>query len=149
MHERYISVGQYTPEYSAFENENDIYLSFRIARESCAVPAARVLAIVEDASDFRNKSEILHENRRIPLISLGDKMNINGHCKNERPSIIIIDTGGQEVGIMTDSAPDVMLIPRNEIDARIDESRCCISGIGKSGGSIRLIIDCDRLGELL
>jgi purine-binding chemotaxis protein CheW len=63
--------------------------------------------------------------------------------------ILVAEVGGKLVGLVVDSASEVLKIARNEIEAPpalVQEGRLnCVSGVGKLKGRLIILIDLARL----
>ena len=67
---------------------------------------------------------------------------------DERTCIIVLDTNEVSIGLVVDSVSEVISIPDEEIAAPPEINRGgqrYIKGIGKAGGSVELLLDCQRL----
>ncbi|MCX7921992.1 MAG: chemotaxis protein CheW [Clostridia bacterium] len=67
---------------------------------------------------------------------------------NDRTCVIVIDIKDISIGLIVDSVSEVLSIPDTEIVPPPDISKGgnkYIKGIGKVGGEVKLVLDCDRL----
>ena len=67
---------------------------------------------------------------------------------DERTCIIVLDTNEVSIGLVVDSVSEVISIPEEEIAVPPEINRGgqrYIKGIGKAGGSVELLLDCQRL----
>ncbi len=67
---------------------------------------------------------------------------------NERTCIIVIDTDADSMGLIVDSVAEVLFIGDEDIAPPPNISKSghqYIKGIGKTGKSIKLLIDCQKL----
>ncbi|HYE83496.1 MAG TPA: chemotaxis protein CheW [Clostridia bacterium] len=68
---------------------------------------------------------------------------------NDRTCIIVVDIGDISIGLIIDSVSEVLSIPGGDIVAPPEVSKGSgnkfIKGIGKVGGDVKLILDCDKL----
>lgn len=68
---------------------------------------------------------------------------------NDRTCIIVVDIRDVSIGLIIDSVSEVMSIPEGDIVPPPEVSKGTgnrfIKGIGKFGGDVKLILDCDKL----
>ncbi len=67
---------------------------------------------------------------------------------NDRTCIVVIDTGDVSIGLIVDSVSEVLSIKDEEIVPPPDinrEKHKYIRGIGKVGGEVKLLLDCEKL----
>ena len=67
---------------------------------------------------------------------------------NDRTCVIVVDMRDISIGLVVDGVSEVIAIPDTEIVAPPEVSRQSnkyIKGIGKVGGTVKLILDCDKL----
>lgn len=87
--------------------------------------------------------------RVIPVMDMHLRLKQEPVSYTYRTSIIIVTTAGTSVGLIVDrvkevlSADDRSVTPPPEWKAEMRGG--CIKGIGKSGGDIWLLLDCERL----
>ena len=69
---------------------------------------------------------------------------------DDRTCIIVLDTNDASIGFVVDSVSEVLAMREEDITSPpeiIKEGHKYIKGIGKTGGIVRLLIDCIRLLE--
>ncbi len=67
---------------------------------------------------------------------------------NDRTCVIVIDLQNLSIGLIVDSVSEVITIPETEIVSPPEmgtEGNKYISGIGKVGNEVKLLLDCSRL----
>ncbi len=67
---------------------------------------------------------------------------------DDRTCIIVIETGDISIGLIVDSVAEVLSMSDDDIAPPPDISKSIhkyIKGIGKSGGSVKLLLDCNKL----
>lgn len=67
---------------------------------------------------------------------------------DDRTCIIVIETNDATIGLIVDSVAEVVTIPESDIALPPEfgkEKRKYIKGIGKTGGGVKLLIDCEKL----
>ncbi len=67
---------------------------------------------------------------------------------DDRTCIIVIDTNNISIGLIVDSVSEVITMQEKDIAPPPDISKSghrYIKGIGKAGGSVKLLLDCRML----
>jgi Chemotaxis signal transduction protein len=87
--------------------------------------------------------------RIIPVVDVRVRFNKPTKDYNDRTCVIVIAFGDVSYGLIVDSVSEVIKISDEDIvdklDIRSKGSRGYISGIGKSGSQLVLLLDCQRL----
>jgi purine-binding chemotaxis protein CheW len=85
----------------------------------------------------------------IPLIDMRLKLKKEAAEYTDRTCIIVIETSEVTVGLIVDNVSEVLTVGDNNIvpppDARAGIQNTYISGIGKVGDEIKLLLDCESL----
>lgn len=84
----------------------------------------------------------------IPVIDAHLRFRIPEREYDKRTCIIVIDTNGLTIGLIVDSVSEVLTLQDEDIVPPPDLNkggRKYVKGIGKAGGSVKLLLDCDRL----
>ncbi len=85
----------------------------------------------------------------IPIINLKKRFNIEGQEIEENKRIIVMNINEKKVGFVVDEASEVISIENESIepapDIVIGVDRKYITGIGKSGERILIILELDKL----
>lgn len=84
----------------------------------------------------------------IPVIDAHLRFRIPEKEYDKRTCIIVIDTNGLTIGLIVDSVSEVLTLQDEDIVPPPDLNkggRKYVKGIGKAGGSVKLLLDCDRL----
>ena len=85
----------------------------------------------------------------IPIINLKKRFNIEGQSKNEENRIIVMNINEKKVGFVVDNASEVISIDNENIEPAPDIvtgiDRKYITGIGKYGDGILIILELDKL----
>jgi len=85
----------------------------------------------------------------IPVIDVRLRFKKEPKAYNDRTCIIVIDIRDVSVGLIVDAVAEVTSIPEHDIVAPPDVNKGFhnryIQGIGKVGGEVKLILDCDKL----
>jgi purine-binding chemotaxis protein CheW len=137
-------------------------VGFRIGRETFGVPIALVHEIVRvpDITSVPDAPDYIEGviNLRGKIISIVDlrkrfgERDITAHKKNR---ILVVEVENKMVGLVVDSASEVLKIPPSEIDAPpnvFEEGELnYVTGVGKLGGRLIILIDLSKIlqrGEL-
>jgi purine-binding chemotaxis protein CheW len=68
---------------------------------------------------------------------------------NDRTCIIVVDIRDISIGLIIDSVSEVLSIPEGDIvpppEVNKGHNNRYIKGIGKVGGDVKIILDCDKL----
>ena len=137
-------------------------VGFRIGRETFGVPIALVheLVRVPDITSVPDAPDYIEGviNLRGKIISIVDlrkrfgERDITAHKKNR---ILVVEVENKMVGLVVDSASEVLKIPPSEIDAPpnvFEEGELnYVTGVGKLGGRLIILIDLSKIlqrGEL-
>lgn len=85
----------------------------------------------------------------IPVIDVRLRFHKPPREYNDRTCVIVVDIDGIAVGLIVDTVAEVLAIAETEIVAppQVNNSfhHRFIKAIGKAGGDVKLILDCDRL----
>ncbi len=85
----------------------------------------------------------------IPVMDLRLRFKMPAIEYGERTCIVIIDNGSLNAGLIVEHVADVVhieeadIVPPPTFDG-LPQNRC-VSGIAKSGGSVKLLLDCTKL----
>ena len=85
----------------------------------------------------------------ITVVDLRAKFGMAAVEQTDQTCIIVVQTGGMEMGIIVDKVSEVLNIPGQDIEeapsfgAGVDTD--FILGIGKTSGRVRLLLDIDRV----
>lgn len=85
----------------------------------------------------------------IPVIDVRLKFDKEPIPYDDRTCIIVIDIADLSVGLIVDNVEEVMVIAEEEIAlppaGKTGFENRFIQGIGKAGGRVQLLLDCERL----
>lgn len=132
------------------------YVLFKLQEQEYAVDINKVKTIekiesitrVPGAEDFV-KGVINLRGEVIPVIDIRKRLSLGSIELNDESRIIIVKLEDLEVGMMVDSASEVVRIREEDIDknpdyySEVDE--CVIEGIGKIGDRIVVILDIPKV----
>lgn len=84
----------------------------------------------------------------IPVIDVRLRFKKPFREYNDRTCVVVVDIQEVSVGLIVDSVAEVLAIPEENIvappEVKGGQNRY-IRGIGKTGGEIKLLLDCERL----
>lgn len=84
----------------------------------------------------------------IPVIDARLRFKKTVREYDDRTCIIVLDTNGASVGLIVDSVSEVLAMSDEDIAPPPDINQSAhkyIKGIGKAGGSVKLLLDCRKL----
>lgn len=85
----------------------------------------------------------------LPIVDLRLRFGKEEREYNDRTCVIVVDLEEVPVGLVVDSVSEVVAIPQEDVapppSFESDSSDKYISGIGKVGEDIKLILDCERV----
>ncbi|HSB76718.1 MAG TPA: chemotaxis protein CheW [Terriglobales bacterium] len=137
--------------------EKDLQIvGFRIGRETYGVPITAVHEIVRvpeitavpDAPDYL-EGVINLRGKIVSIIDLRKRFGEAAAQPNNKNRILVAEVNGKLLGLVVDSASEVLRIARSAIEAPpalVQEGRLnCITGVGKLQGRLVILIDLARL----
>lgn len=84
----------------------------------------------------------------IPVMDVRLRFKKSFREYNDRTCVIVVEVKDTTVGLIVDSVSEVLSIPDNDIvqphELKAAHNRY-IKGIGKVGGEVKLLLDCDKL----
>ena len=131
-------------------------VGFRIGREDFGVPISAIHEIVRmmevtqvpDAPDYI-EGVINLRGRIIPVIDLRKRFGEREISKNKKNRIVVAEINGRQVGLMVDSASEVLKIPPDQIEAPPnvfgDTEVNYVTGVGKLGGRLVIMVDLAKI----
>jgi purine-binding chemotaxis protein CheW len=143
--------------------EKDLQIvGFRIGRETFGVPIAAVREIVRvpvitsvpNAPDFI-EGVINLRGRIIPVVDLRKRFGEPVGTPNKKNRIVVVEIENRSIGLMVNSASEVLKIPPSEIEAPHavfqEGDLNYITGVGKLNGRLVILLDLSKVlqrGEL-
>lgn len=133
----------------------DKYLTFLVEREQYGIEIRYVTEIigiqpitaVPQMPDYI-RGIINLRGTIIPVMDVRVRFGMSPRSYSDRTCVIVVELKDMSVGLIVDSVAEVMPIPAGDIvqppDLRNGEGRF-VAGVGKSGGAMLLLLDCDRL----
>jgi purine-binding chemotaxis protein CheW len=133
------------------------YLFFRIGKESYGIAIRHVIEIIElqpisavpDMPAYV-KGVINLRGKVIPIIDLRLRFDMEERAYDDRTCIIVTEVDQVLVGCLVDTVEEVMEIPEKNIEPppkfkSVSGEAQYISGMGKAGGAIKILIDIEKI----
>ncbi|MGE5495812.1 MAG: chemotaxis protein CheW [Burkholderiales bacterium] len=129
-----------------FDLEEEVFgIEIRFVKEIIGMQPVTKLPDVPDYI----KGIINLRGRIIPLIDMRLKLKKPAAEYTDRTCIIVVETAEVTVGLIVDNVSEVLSVGEDNIvpppDARAGVKNSYISGIGKVGDEIKLLLDCESL----
>src|SRR5579863_2090417 len=143
--------------------DKDIQIvGFRIGRETFGLPIALVREIVRvpEITSVPNAPDYIEgvinlRGRIIPIVDLRKRFGEKSFEPNKRNRIVVVEIENRRIGLMVNSASEVLRIPPSEIEEPHDVFKegelNYITGVGKLNGRLVILLDLDKIlqrGEL-
>lgn len=134
----------------------DKYLTFTVDREEYGIEIRAVTEIIgmqpintfPEVPDFI-KGIVNLRGKIIPVVDMRLRFGKAEAAYTDRTCIVVVETSRLAAGLIVDQVSDVMVIESGNIvappDVQLQDSRRYISGIGKVGRTVKLLIDCEKL----
>jgi purine-binding chemotaxis protein CheW len=138
------------------EQELNQLISFRVGDEEYGLDILRVKEVIRLRGITRLprapsfvKGIINLRGDVIPIIDLRDKFGLEHRDYTEMTRVIVVDLEGKLVGMVVDSASQVVRIPSDQIDPPPPIvgglSAEFVKGVGKHGDRLVILLDIDRI----
>ena len=137
------------------DTQKDKYLTFNLGNESYGIEIKNVTEIIgiQPVTEVPELPDYIRgiinlRGKIIPVMDVRLRFKKMFREYNERTCIIVIDIANVAIGLIVDSVAEVLTISASEIVAPPDISKIgnkYISGIGKVGIEVKLILDCEKL----
>ena len=137
--------------------EKELHLvGFRVGRETFGVPIGMVREIVRvpeitavpNAADFI-EGVINLRGKIVPVVDLRKRFKDAAPESGRKCRILVAEVDGQSVGLIVNSASEVLKLPPSEVEVPrnlFSEGELnYISGVGKMGGRLILILDLSKV----
>ena len=137
--------------------EKELHLvGFRVGRETFGVPIAMVREIVRlpEITAVPNAAEFIEgvinlRGKIVPVVDLRKRFKDAAPESGKKSRILVAEVDGQSVGLIVNSASEVLKIPPSEVEVPrnlfSEGELCYISGVGKLGGRLILILDLTKV----
>jgi purine-binding chemotaxis protein CheW len=131
-------------------------VGFRVGRETFGVPIARVHEIVRvpEITAVPDTPELIEgvinlRGRIISIIDLRKFFGAKESTPNKKNRILVVELADKMVGLIVDSASEVLKIPAADIDdpptGIQEEDSLYVTGVGKLNGRLIILIDLARI----
>ncbi len=132
------------------------YLAFRLAEEEYGIEIQYVTEIigiqkissVPETPDFI-KGIINLRGQVIPVMDVRTRFHMPFLDYTERTCVIVVNINDYAVGIVVDAVKEVTTLPDSAISeaprVALRESARFVKGLGKSGDSVKILIDVEKL----
>lgn len=148
-----------TVEQELLEQEEDTqkgrFLTFALSNESYGIEIRYVTEIIgiQPITEVPELPEYIKgiinlRGKIIPVMDVRLRFKKPYREYNDRTCVIVIDIKDISIGLIVDNVAEVLSIPDTEIVAppEINKgSNRYIKGIGKVGGEVKLLLNCDKL----
>lgn len=133
------------------------YLFFRIGTESYGIGIRHIIEIIElqpisEVPDMPSyvKGVINLRGKVIPIVDLRLRFGMEERAYDDRTCIVVTEIGQVVIGFVVDTVEEVMEIPENRIEAAPrfgtdPGTDRYVSGIGKVGETVKILLDVERL----
>ena len=137
-------------------------VGFRIGRETFGIPIGMVREIVRvpEITSVPNAPDYIEgvinlRGRIVPVVDLRKRFREVVAAPNKKNRIVVVELDGRPIGLIVNSASEVLKIPPSEIEAPhnvFQEGELnYITGVGKIRGRLVILLDLSRIlqrGEL-
>jgi Chemotaxis signal transduction protein len=137
------------------DTQKERYLTFYIGKEIYGIEIRHVTEIIgiQPITEVPELPEYIRgiinlRGKIIPVMDVGLRFKQPLQEYNDRTCIIVIDIEEISIGLIVDSVVEVLVIPDKDVVVPPDISnggRKYISGIGKVGNDVKLLLNCDTL----
>jgi len=137
--------------------EKELHLvGFRVGRETFGVPIAMVREIVRlpEITAVPNAAEFIEgvinlRGKIVPVVDLRKRFKDATPESEKKSRILVAEVDGQSVGLIVNAASEVLKIPPSEVEVPrnlfSEGELSYISGVGKLGGRLILILDLTKV----
>ncbi|RED58010.1 chemotaxis protein CheW [Cohnella lupini] len=142
-------------EYGEEDAQKDKFLTFSLGNELYGIEIKHVTEIIgiQSITEVPELPEHIRgiinlRGKIVPVMDVRLRFKKTFREYNDRTCIVVVDIQEISVGLIVDSVSEVLSIPATEIVPPPETGNGVnryIAGIGKSGTSVILLLDCDRL----
>lgn len=134
----------------------DKYLTFTVDKEEYGIGIRSVTEIIgmqpintlPEVPDFV-KGIVNLRGKIIPVVDMRLRFGKVEALFTDRTCIVVVETTRLAAGLIVDQVSEVMVIDEDSIvpppDVQFEDGYRYISGIGKVGAEVKLLIDCEKL----
>jgi purine-binding chemotaxis protein CheW len=137
-------------------------VGFRVGRETFGLPISMVREIVRvpDITAVPNAPDYIEgvinlRGRIIPVVDMRKRFREESSVPSRKNRIVVVELEGRAIGLLVNSASEVLRIPPSDIEAPQDVFQegelNYITGVGKLKGRLVILLDLNRIlqrGEL-
>jgi purine-binding chemotaxis protein CheW len=141
------------------DTQADKYLFFRIGKESYGIGIRHIIEIIElqkisavpDMPDYV-KGVINLRGKVIPIVDLRLRFTMDERAYDDRTCIVVTEIARVRIGFIVDTVEEVMEISESNIEppprfkSASGKDRY-ISGLGKAGEAVKILIDVEKIIE--
>ena len=129
------------------------FVVFQLAAEEYAISISQVKEIIRysGATKLPNTPEYMDgiinlRGKIVPIIDLGGKFSLQVEKREDRQALIV-EAGGQEMGLVVDTVTEVIRLEEDAMEAAhgVVQSKEFIQAIGKVGNRLLIIFDLNKL----
>ena len=136
-----------------------LYVLFHVGGAEYALPAAEVLQLesFEGATRVPGASGhvegLVHvRGRVVPVVDLRARFGVPAGGRTIESRVIVVECGGRTVGLLADSAREILKLDPGEFrpppDLVVEQSSRFVRAVARAGGRIIMLIDAGRvIGE--
>src|SRR5882762_10796206 len=145
-----------TVEGNPFMSRETHIVGFRVGRETYGVPITSLHEIVRvpeitavpDAPDYL-EGVINLRGKIVSVMDLRKRFGDKHAALKKQNRILVVEHGGRLAGLIVDSASEVLKIPADAVEAPPavfqDGGLNCVTGLGKVGGRLVVLLDMSKL----
>ena len=131
-------------------------VGFRVGRETYGVPITSLHEIVRvpeitsvpDAPDYV-EGVINLRGKIVSVVDLRKRFGKTASAVDRKNRILVVEHNGRLVGMIVDSASEVIKIPESEIEdaptVMLEGGLDCVVGLGKCAGRLIILLDIDKV----
>lgn len=138
------------------DTQKNRYLTFLLGNECYGIEISYVTEIIgmQTITDIPELPDYIKgivnlRGKIIPVIDVRTRFKKERKEYNDRTCVIVIDIQDLSVGLIVDSVSEVLVIPEEDIvdppQMNKETYSRYIKKIGKTGGGVKLLLDCERL----
>ncbi|HWR40876.1 MAG TPA: chemotaxis protein CheW [Patescibacteria group bacterium] len=127
---------------------------FRLGKEFYGISIAQVREIIteQNATKLPRTPEFMTgiiniRGKIVPVVELAARLGLNIEKADDR-RIMIVETGGQEIGVIVDEVAEVLHLPESAIEEPLEissDKREHIRGIGKENNRLLILLEVGKL----
>lgn len=146
------------PSATAHQGQTAKYLTFRLQRESYALPVMQVCEIIRLQGDVTTvpgmpayvRGVINLRGKVIPVIDLRARFQLRDGCTDSgQTCTIVVLSGGSRLGLMVDGVEEVSVIPPNDVTPPPhfggDRAPDFLLGMARTPVGVKCLLDLDRI----